>query len=61
MHRVLSLTIAILLKLDLGGAAGDLDFGSVIQVVALRTLEPRHFSVFFCHDDFSLVGKSPGI
>ena len=51
MHRVLPLTRTVLLELDLGRAAGDLDFGTVIQVVALRTLEPRHFSILFCHDN----------
>src|SRR3954469_21771811 len=51
MLRVLPFADAELLQLDLGCAAGDLDLGAVVQVVAGRALEPRHFAIFFCHDN----------
>jgi hypothetical protein len=40
---------AVFFELDLLGAAGDLDFGAVVQVVAGGALQPHHFSVFLCH------------
>src|SRR5687768_3787975 len=49
MHRVLALAVAVLLQLDLGRAAGHLDLGAVVEVVAVRALQPRHFPVLFCH------------
>jgi hypothetical protein len=51
--RVLAFAHAIFFEFDFGGSAGDLDFGSVIQVIALGALEPGHFAVFFCHDNTS--------
>jgi hypothetical protein len=51
MRRVLPFALAILLQLDLRRAAGDFDFGAIIQIVADRTLKPRHFSVLFSHID----------
>ncbi len=38
MRRVLALALAILLQLDLGRPAGDLDLGAIIQVIAGRAL-----------------------
>src|SRR5438046_208139 len=61
MLRVLALARTILFQLDLGSAAGDSDLGSVVEIVALGTLQPRHFAVFFCHDSYILIAKlAPG-
>jgi len=52
MHRVTAEARAVLLDLDLLGAAGDLDFGAVIQITRFGALKPHHFSAFFCHDEY---------
>ena len=41
---------AVFLELDLRSAAGDFDLRAVVQIVAARTLEPRHFAIIFGHD-----------
>src|SRR5437868_4226697 len=50
MQRMPSLARAELLVLDLLDAAGDLDFGTVVQIAALGALHPDHFTTFFGHD-----------
>jgi hypothetical protein len=40
---------AVLFELDLLSAAGDLDFGAVVEVAAARALQPNHFSILFGH------------
>src|SRR5688500_6435354 len=49
MQLVGAFAAAELFELDLLGAARDLDFGAVVEVVAGSTLQPDHFSVFLCH------------
>jgi hypothetical protein len=51
MLRVLALSLAILLQLDLRSAADDFDLGAVIQIAAFDALQPRHFAIFFSHDN----------
>src|SRR6476661_6471759 len=61
MHRVLALTRTVFFAFDLGRAAGDSDLGAIVEIVALGTLKPGHFAIFFCHDTYFLIAKlAPG-
>src|SRR5438105_3719733 len=52
MQRMAAESRAVLFDLDLLHAAGDLDLRAVVQVACLRALQPDHFSILFCHDNF---------
>src|SRR5580658_744493 len=49
MQRMLSQPRAVLLQLDLGRAAHDLQFRPIVEIARLRALEPDHFAVFLGH------------
>jgi hypothetical protein len=51
VDRVLAQTLAVFFQLDFRRSAGDLDLGAIVQVTGFGALKPRHFAVFFCHDN----------
>src|SRR5262245_47164912 len=53
MQLVRAFAAAVLFQLDLLRTAGDLDFCSVVQVVARRALQPDHLTGLFCHNNFT--------
>src|SRR6266699_2495667 len=53
MHRMLAFPRALFLQLNFRRAAGDLDLGAIVQIIALRALKPGHLAIFFCHCETS--------
>lgn len=70
MQRVPAKARAVFFYFDLLNSAGNLDFGSVIQITGFRTLEPDVFSVFLGHvtpsnltanHSLKMVGQRPSL
>src|SRR5688500_8846502 len=60
VHGVLALAGAVLLQVHLLNAAGDLDIGAVVQVVAAGALQPDHFAGFLGHCRSSSLPRTCG-